>query len=92
MDEALSGVRSALGGRKLVWFGIRGEDGEALLPLSELQASFSVIATLRSGSIAPESNVSLETSSMSVRTSTGMTSTSTRARGSGSSATRFAAR
>lgn len=59
-ETAVASVRQALDGRRLVWFGIRGEDGEALLQLPELEASYSVIAALRSGSLGDEHNVSLE--------------------------------
>lgn len=59
-DAAIAAVRKGLDGRRLVWFGIRGEDGEALLALPELDASYSVIAALRSGSLGDDHNVSLE--------------------------------
>ncbi len=59
-EAALAAAREALDGRRLIWFGIRGEDGEALLQLPELDASFAVIAALRSASIRPEANVCLE--------------------------------
>ena len=59
-DRATRRVRSALNGRRLIWFGIRGEDGEALLHLPELEASCSITAPLRSGSIHPDSNICLE--------------------------------
>ncbi|HEX4805800.1 MAG TPA: hypothetical protein VFU94_07860 [Conexibacter sp.] len=59
-EDAVVAVRRALGGRRLVWFGIRGEDGEALLQLPELEASYALTAPLRSGRLAPESNVTLE--------------------------------
>jgi hypothetical protein len=39
-------IRSALAGRRLVWFGIRGEDGDALRWLPELDGAFSIIAPL----------------------------------------------
>lgn len=57
---AVAALRRALGGRRLIWFGIRGEDGESLLRLPELYASFSITAPLRSASLASERNVSLE--------------------------------
>lgn len=57
---ALAKIREVLDGRRLVWFGIRGEDGESLLQLEELQASCSVTAALRSGSLAQADNVTLE--------------------------------
>lgn len=59
-DGVLEAVREKLAGRRLVWFGIRGEDGEPLLQLAELQASYSVIAPLRSGTLPARSIVSLE--------------------------------
>ena len=62
VEAAIGAVRSALDGRRLVWFGIRGEDGEALLQLPELEASYSIIAPLRSGRIDCGSNVALEAS------------------------------
>ncbi|MDQ8043082.1 MAG: hypothetical protein AAGC46_00330 [Solirubrobacteraceae bacterium] len=59
-DDALATVRTVLAGRHLIWFGIRGEDGEALLRVPELSSSFSIIAKLRSSSLPERSNVSLE--------------------------------
>ncbi|MBF6619591.1 MAG: hypothetical protein ITG02_05110 [Patulibacter sp.] len=43
-----------------MWFGIRGEDGEALLQLPELAASYAVIAPVRSGRLHRDANVVLE--------------------------------
>lgn len=59
-EAAVTAIRKVLDGRRLIWFGIRGEDGEALLQLEELSASFSIIAPMRSGSLHHELNVSLE--------------------------------
>jgi hypothetical protein len=59
-SAAVAALRRTLGGRPLIWFGIRGEDGESLLQLPELEASFSITAPLRSASMAPERNVCLE--------------------------------
>lgn len=56
----VSEVRKALDGRRLIWFGTRGEDGEALLRLPELEASFAVTAPLRSARLPTGSNVTLE--------------------------------
>jgi hypothetical protein len=56
----LASVRKAIDGRRVVWFGIRGEDAEALLQLPELEASFTVTAQLRSARLASSSNVTLE--------------------------------
>ena len=56
----LGEVRKALRGRRLIWFGTRGEDGEALLQLPELEASFAVTAPLRSARLPAASNVTLE--------------------------------
>lgn len=47
IQKARSGVSRALAGRDLVWFGIRGEDGEALAGLPELAGGFSIIAPMR---------------------------------------------
>lgn len=58
--NALTQVRRALDGRRLIWFGIRGEDGEALLALPEFQASYAITAPVRSGSLDERSNVTLE--------------------------------
>ncbi|MBE2318354.1 hypothetical protein DVA67_020400 [Solirubrobacter sp. CPCC 204708] len=58
--RAIDAIRGALAERRLVWFGIRGEDGEALLQIPELEASYSIIAPLRSGRLREESNVALE--------------------------------
>jgi hypothetical protein len=58
--DARDAVRRALGGRRLIWVGIRGEDGEALRQLPELKASFATIAQLRSGALPAGSNVTLE--------------------------------
>lgn len=57
---AVARLREELDGRRLIWFGIRGEDGEALLQIPELSSSYSIIAKLRSSSLRDESNVSLE--------------------------------
>ena len=58
--EVVSSIREELAGRRIIWFGIRGEDGESLLQFPEFEASFSIIAALRSGVIPPESNVVYE--------------------------------
>jgi hypothetical protein len=60
VEDAVASIRRILDGSRLIWFGIRGEDGEALLQLDELGASFSIIAPMRSGSLGDELNVSLE--------------------------------
>lgn len=52
-------VRAALAGRQLVWLGIRGQDGAALLGLPELTASFAVTAAL-GGAGTPDINLTLE--------------------------------
>src|SRR4051812_35108621 len=57
---AIAAIRDALGGRRLVWFGIRGEDGRALLQLPEFQACFAITAPLRAASLDPASNVTFE--------------------------------
>ncbi len=59
-ERAIDGIRGALDERRLVWFGIRGEDGEALLQIPELEASYSIIAPLRSGRLRADSNLALE--------------------------------
>ncbi len=59
-DRVVAEVRAALDGRQIVWFGTRGEDGEALLRFPELVASFAVTAPLRSGRLAESANVTLE--------------------------------
>lgn len=59
-QRAVDRVREALRGRRLVWNGIRGEDGEPLGQLPELAASLAVIAPLRSGSVPPDSNITYE--------------------------------
>lgn len=59
-EKQLRQVRRALGGKRLLWFGTRGEDGEALLQLPELQASFTVTAPLRSARLPEHCNVTLE--------------------------------
>ena len=58
--QARDAVRDALAGRRLIWSGIRGEDGEALRQLPELQASFSTTAPLRSAALGDADNVTLE--------------------------------
>ena len=40
-------ISSALGGRRLVWFGTRGDDVEPAAELPELSASFSIISSYR---------------------------------------------
>ncbi|MEJ7783377.1 MAG: ATP-grasp domain-containing protein [Solirubrobacteraceae bacterium] len=42
--RALDDISRGLDGRRLVWFGTRGEDVEAIADLPELSASFSIIA------------------------------------------------
>jgi hypothetical protein len=59
-STVLRSARRALAGRRLVWFGTRGEDGEALLQVPELAASFAISAPLRSARLAPECNQTLE--------------------------------
>jgi hypothetical protein len=61
LETATQAVRTALDGRRLIWFGIRGEDGEALLRLPELAASYSIIAPLRTGQLPAHANIALET-------------------------------
>jgi hypothetical protein len=53
-------VRRRLAGRRLVWYGIRGEDGECLSYLPELVGSFSIVAPLRRPEREFEVEVSLE--------------------------------
>jgi hypothetical protein len=54
-------VSQALAGRRLIWCGIRGEDGEALRELPELAGSFSITAPLRDAAGGPlEVDVCLE--------------------------------
>jgi hypothetical protein len=59
-QRAVEAIREALDGRQLIWHGIRGEDGEALLALDELAAAYSIIAPMRTVRIAEASNVSFE--------------------------------
>lgn len=54
-------IRKALAGARLIWFGIRGEDGEALAILPELVGSFSIIAPLQAAQGPSEVDVCLET-------------------------------
>ena len=42
-DALEATVRRALSGRRLVWFGTRGDDVESLTALPELQAVFTVV-------------------------------------------------
>lgn len=58
--SAVDRIREALDGRRLLWFGIRGEDGEALLHIPEFAGSFSIIARLRSSSLPEHAVVALE--------------------------------
>ena len=58
--DARAAVREALAGRRLIWSGIRGEDGEALRQLPELAGSFATIAPLRSAALGDTANVTLE--------------------------------
>jgi hypothetical protein len=60
LERAIAAIRVALDGRRLVWFGIRGEDGEALLQIPELAASYGIIAPLRTGRLPGHANISLE--------------------------------
>lgn len=59
--RALKAVGSALGGRRLVWFGIRGEDGEPLEALPEFASSFSIIAPSQGAGRTSRVTVCLET-------------------------------
>lgn len=58
--EAVAAVRRRLDGRRLIWFGIRGEDGEALVSLPELQASFSLTARMKADLAPLSTNVVFE--------------------------------
>lgn len=53
LAEPTRAIRSALGGRRLIWFGIRGEDGEALAGLPELAGSCSIVAPLGGDGAGP---------------------------------------
>lgn len=59
-EQAIEAIRESLDGRRLLWYGIRGEDGEPLLSIPELSASLAITAKLRSASIDPDSNIALE--------------------------------
>lgn len=59
-DRAVQAIRARLAGRDLIWFGIRGEDGESLLQFPELRASHAVTAPMRSARLHDHRNVSLE--------------------------------
>jgi len=59
-EERLKAVRHALRRRRLIWFGIRGEDAEPLRAVPEFQASFAITAALRSAAIPARQNVALE--------------------------------
>jgi hypothetical protein len=50
-------IRAALDGRRLIWFGIRGEDGEALAALPEFAGCLSITAPLKT---FPDIDVCLE--------------------------------
>lgn len=53
-------VRRALEGRRLIWFGTRGEDAEPLEGIPELAGSLSIIAPLRGAERSYEVEVCLE--------------------------------
>jgi hypothetical protein len=46
-EQALAVVEQALGGRRIVWLGKRGEDAMPLLHLDAFIACFSIMAGLR---------------------------------------------
>lgn len=53
-------VRKAVGDRRLIWFGIRGEDGEPLLQLPQFAGSFAITAPLHAASLSAFSTVTYE--------------------------------
>jgi uncharacterized membrane protein YidH (DUF202 family) len=59
-ERAVRQVRRALDGRRLIWFGTRGEDAEPLEGLPELAGSFALIAPLRRAERPYEMSVCLE--------------------------------
>lgn len=58
--QARREVRRAIGGRRLIWFGTRGEDAEGLGEIPELAGSFALIAPLRHKGQSYEIQVCLE--------------------------------
>ena len=60
--ERLDEVSRKLAGRRLYWFGIRGEDAQPLLDIPEFAGSFAITAPLRSIAIPAAQNVALEQS------------------------------
>lgn len=65
-SEALALVSGALGDRRLVWFGTRGEDAESVTELKQFEASFSIIgrygrrASVRSASLEERTKVRVD--------------------------------
>ena len=59
-DRTLAAIDDAIGDRRLVWFGIRGDDAASLLEVRQFASCFSLIAPLQSGSIGQESAVAFE--------------------------------
>lgn len=59
-ERATNEVRRALGGRRLIWFGTRGEDGEGIEGIPEFAGCFSLIAPLRREGRSYEVEVCLE--------------------------------
>jgi hypothetical protein len=57
-EARIRAIADALGDRRLVWFGIRGEDAAALLPIPQFTDSFTITAPLRAGKL--ETSTSLE--------------------------------
>jgi hypothetical protein len=51
-------ISERLGDRTLVWFGIRGDDAAALLPIRQFRESYAITAPFRSGAL--KVNVTLE--------------------------------
>jgi len=49
--QRLAAIRDVLGERTLVWFGIRGDDAAALLPLPQFRESFAVSAPLKAAKL-----------------------------------------
>lgn len=56
--DRLGEISQRLGDRRLIWFGIRGEDAAPLLAVPQFTAAFSVTAALRAGKL--EESIALE--------------------------------
>lgn len=59
-ESLIADLNRSIGHKKLIWFGIRGEDAAPLLALDAFGASFALTAVMGGASLDPEHDVALE--------------------------------